>query len=113
MRRCAAVIISGQFPYVIGVDLMSAQQRKRGGPLCYGLTALEVMIERSGGGLASIDCLITPELAGFTYFDSGRFENLLSPGQRAAAARLDTPRAALREPNAAVLPPDMPQSSAR
>lgn len=81
--------------YVIGVDLMQPKLRRRGGPLSYGLTALEVMIERSGGGLDSVDCLITPELAGATYFDCGRFEDLLARGQRAAASQLDTIRAAL------------------
>ena len=109
----AAAVRAMGADYVIGVDLMQPKLRQHGGPLRYGLTALEVMIERSGGGLDSVDCLITPELAGFTYFDGGRFEDLLPLGQRAAAAQLDTLRAALREPAAAVLPPDTPQSSVR
>ena len=93
--------------YVIGVDLMQPKLRKRGGPLGYGVTALEVMIARSGGGPDSVDCLITPELAGFTYFDSGRFEDLLARGQQAAAGQLDKIRAALGAPT------DTPQSSDR
>jgi NTE family protein len=93
--------------YVIGVDLMQPKLRKRGGPLGYGVTALEVMIERSGGGPDSVDCLITPELAGLTYFDSARFEDLLALGQRAAAGQLDKIRAALGAPT------DTPQSNDR
>lgn len=93
--------------YVIGVDLMQPKLRRRGGPLRYGFTAVEVLIERSGGGLNAVDCLITPELAGFTYFDSGRFGDLVGLGQQAAAAQLDTIRAALG------MSVDTPQSSAR
>ncbi len=94
--------------YVIGVDLLQPKLRKRGGPLRYGLTALEVMIERSGGGPDSVDCLITPELAGFTYFDSGRFEDLLARGRQAATDKLDEIRAALQAQTT-----DKPQSSDR
>lgn len=93
--------------YVIGVDLMQPKLRQRGGPLRYGLTALEVMIERSGGGLDSVDCLITPELAGLTYFDTGQFEDLLARGQQAVASQLAALRAALD------LPTDTPQSTDR
>lgn len=94
--------------YVIGVDLMQPKLRKRGGSLRLGLTALEVLIARSGGGLDSVDCLITPELAGHTYFDSGRFEDLVERGRRAAVAQLDTLQAALHESSAAAQPLDTP-----
>lgn len=80
--------------YVIGVDLLVPQLRRRGGPLRYGLEALETLVERSGGGLDAVDCLIRPELAGATYFDFNRFEDLVALGRRAAAAKLDTLRAA-------------------
>jgi NTE family protein len=81
--------------YVIGVDLMQPQLRKRGGPFRYGLAALEVMIEQSGGGTSAVDCLIEPDLAGLSYFNVRQFDDLVSRGQRAAAAQLDTIRAAL------------------
>jgi NTE family protein len=81
--------------YVIGVDLMEPKLRKRGGPFRYGLTALEVMIQRSSGGPDAVDCLIKPDLAGLSYFNVRQFDDLVARGQQAAAAQLDTIRAAL------------------
>lgn len=80
---------------VIGVDLMQPILRRHGGPLRYGLEAIETLVERSGGGLDAVDCLIRPDLAGMTYFDFSRFEDLLARGQRAAEAQLDNIRARL------------------
>lgn len=81
--------------YVIGVDLMQPKLRSHGGPLRYGFEALEVMIEQSGGGTNAVDCLIEPALAGLSYFDVRQFDDLVRRGQQAAAAQLDTLRAAL------------------
>jgi NTE family protein len=81
--------------YVIGVDLMQPQLRKRGGALRYGLAALEVLVERSGGGPSLVDCLIEPELAGASYFSLTQFDDLVARGRRAAEAQLDKILAAL------------------
>jgi NTE family protein len=81
--------------YVIGVDLIQPRLRQRGGPFRYGLAALEVMVERSGGGPDAVDCLITPPLAGMSYVDVNQFDDLVARGRRAAEVQLSTIRAAL------------------
>lgn len=81
--------------YVIGVDLLAPKLRPRGGPLRYGLEAIETLVERSGGGLDAVDCLIRPDLAGYTYFDFNQFEDLVARGRAAAQARLAEVRAAV------------------
>jgi NTE family protein len=82
--------------YVIGVDLMQPELRRRGGPFRYGAGALETLVQRSGGGLDVVDCLIKPELAGVSYFDFSQFDELVDRGRRAAEAQLDTIRAGLQ-----------------
>jgi NTE family protein len=81
--------------YVIGVDLMQPQIRQRGGPFRYGFAALETLVERSGGGLEAVDCLIAPPLAGMSYLRVSQFDDLVARGRHAAEAQLDRIRAAL------------------
>lgn len=81
--------------YVIGVDLLVPKLRPRGGPLRYGLEAIETLVERSGGGPDAVDCLIRPDLAGYTYFDFNQLEDLVTRGRAAAQARLAEVRAAV------------------
>jgi NTE family protein len=84
--------------YVIGVDLVQPKLRRRGGPFRYGLAALEMMVERSGGGPDAVDCLITPPLAGMSYIDVNQLDDLVARGRHAAEAQLSRVRAALNGP---------------
>jgi NTE family protein len=95
--------------YVIGVDLMQPHLRRRGGPLRFGFLALETLIQRSGGGLNSADCLIQPNLAGFNSLMFGRAHYLIEAGERAARQQLHALRAALDLPVPVV---DIPESIA-
>ena len=83
--------------YVIGVDLMHPHLRRRFGPFRFGALALETLVEHSGGGLSSVDCLIRPDLAGFNSLHFSRREYLLQQGERAASAQLAKIRADLAE----------------
>ncbi|CAG0937326.1 putative NTE family protein [Thermoflexales bacterium] len=83
--------------YVIGVDLMQPHLRRRSGPFRFGALALETLIQGSGGGLESVDCLIRPALAGFNSLRFGRAEYLIGQGECAARQQCDTLRSALRE----------------
>ena len=74
---------------------MQPHLRRRVGPFRFGALALETLIERSGGGLDSVDCLIRPELAGFNSLHFSRREYLIEQGRRAARAQLDKIRADL------------------
>ena len=83
--------------YVIGVDLFQPHLRPKLGALSFGLAALENFIRRSGGGLTGADCLITPELAGVSYFNFRRAASLVEAGASAAEAQLPCLRAALAQ----------------
>ena len=52
--------------------------------------ALETLIQRSGGGLDAVDCLITPNLAGFNSLRFGQAEYLIEGGEAAAQQQLET-----------------------
>jgi NTE family protein len=82
--------------FVIGVDLMQPHLRRRLGPFRFGAMALETLIERSGGGLDAVDCLIQPALAGFNSLVFSRAAYLIERGEAAARQRQDTILAALR-----------------
>lgn len=81
--------------YVIGVDLMQPALRVGWGPFGFGFAALETLIRRSSGELDSADCLIVPELAGATYFNFGKRDEMIALGMRAAEAKLPLIRSAL------------------
>jgi NTE family protein len=85
--------------YVIGVDLMQPHLRRRLGPFRFGAMALETLIQRSGGGLDAVDCLIQPTLAGFNSFAFNRAAYLIECGEAAARQQQDTILAALCEPS--------------
>lgn len=91
--------------YVIGVDLMQPQLRRRLGPFRFGTMALETLIQRSGGGPDSVDCLIRPALAGFNSLDFGRAAYLIERGDAAARQQQDAILAALSAPPGFRLPP--------
>ncbi len=99
--------------YVIGVDLMQPHLRRRMGPFRFGAMALETLIQRSGGGLESADCLIQPTLAGFNSLTFSRAAYLIERGEAAARQQQETIRAALSLPSDLHLPlpssvPDTP-----
>ena len=81
--------------YVIAVDICRPLRTRRWGPFGIGLTSLEELVRRSGGGLQSADCVISPELSGFSYLRFSRREELIARGIRAAEAKLPDIRAAL------------------
>ena len=88
--------------YVIGVDLFVGDNTRQRGPLRIGLAALEHLLRRSGGGLAAVDCLISPELQGISYVRFARSVEAAARGARAAEAQLPAMRAALRPARPAV-----------
>ena len=94
--------------YVIGVDLMQPHLRRRMGPFRFGAMALETLIQRSGGGLDAVDCLIQPTLAGFNSLAFSRAAYLIERGEAAARQQQDTILAALRGPSGSRLPPLLP-----
>jgi NTE family protein len=94
--------------YVIGVDLMQPHLRRRMGSFRFGAMALETLIQRSGGGLESADCLIQPTLAGFNSLTFGRAAFLIERGEAAAQQQQETLLAALSEPSGLRLPPPSP-----
>ncbi len=81
--------------YVIGVDIFRPAIRRRLGPLGMGFTALEILVERAGGGIDQADCLIAPKLAGKTYFRFSKKEELYALGWEAAQEKLPEIRSAL------------------
>ncbi len=100
--------------YVIGVDLMQPQLRPRLGPFRFGTMALETLIQRSGGGLDAVDCLIQPALAGFNSLSFSQASYLIERGETAARQQLDAILAALGAPSGLRLPqpspvPDTPE----
>jgi NTE family protein len=94
--------------YVIGVDLMQPHLRRRLGPFRFGAMALETLIQRSGGGLESADCLIQPTLAGFNSLTFGRAAYLIERGEAAARQQQEAIHAALGVPSGCHLPPPLP-----
>lgn len=94
--------------YVIGVDLMQPHLRRRIGPFRFGAMALETLIQRSGGGLESVDCLIQPRLGGFNSLNFGRAAYLIERGEQAARQQQDTILAALSGPSGLRLTPLSP-----
>jgi NTE family protein len=82
---------------VVGVDLFVHLIRRGLGPLAYGFAAVETLIRRSGGGLESADCMITPELAGSLYLSFGNYGELIAKGEAAAEQALPKIRALLQE----------------
>jgi NTE family protein len=81
--------------YVIGVDICRPAHRRRWGPLGVGLGALENLVRRAGGGLTQADCLISPNLAGFSYVRFSQREAMIQRGIEAATDSLPAIQAAL------------------
>jgi NTE family protein len=73
---------------VIGVDICRPALRRRWGPLGMGFTALETLAQRAGGGLEAADCLISPDLSGFSYVRFSQRRELIARGIQAAEQQL-------------------------
>jgi NTE family protein len=74
--------------YVIGVDIFQHAIRRRLGALGYGLAGLELLIQRSGGGMHMADCLISPDLSGATYLRFSQREKMYELGWKAAQSQV-------------------------
>jgi NTE family protein len=74
--------------YVIGVDIFTFELRSYLGPIGYLLAALEILLERAGGGIDEADCLVAPELGGMTYLRFSKRKELYELGRRAALEKL-------------------------
>ena len=81
--------------YVIGVDLMAFSMKRALGPLKYLWGAVEILLQNSGGGASSADCLIQPDLAGKTYLRFAKRRELYELGRQAALDNLAKIRAEL------------------
>lgn len=74
--------------YVIGVDVFKPLIRPRGGFLSHLVNAFEIVLRHAGGGIESADCLIAPDIGGFTYMRFAKREALIELGGLAAESKL-------------------------
>jgi NTE family protein len=74
--------------YVIGVDVFTSALRPRWGPAGMAFTALEILVERAGGGIDEADCLIEPKLKAVSYLSFSKRSELIRLGEEAARAKL-------------------------
>jgi NTE family protein len=82
----ASVVRALGADYVIGVDIMSPDFLRGGGPFGIAFMALEIAIANSGMGRAHSDYFITPQLGGLTYILLSAREVLIEHGREAGAA---------------------------
>jgi NTE family protein len=83
--------------FVIGVDILSSMNVPRFGPLGMGFKAMEILIQRAGGGIDLADCLIRPEIGGFTYLRFSRRDMFIERGRQAALMKIDSILSALND----------------
>ena len=83
--------------YVIGVDVLKPFIRPRGGWVGYLVNAFEIALRHAGGGTKSADCLITPDIGGFTYLRFSKRGELIERGCQAAESKLAEIRQAIFE----------------
>lgn len=81
---------------VIAVDIFQPSFVRRWGPLGRGWTALEILIDRAGGGVEEANFLIQPALAGISYLLFSQWKRLMQLGREAAEVEIPAIRAALR-----------------
>lgn len=81
--------------YVIGIDIFEPSYTRQWGPLGLGLTAIEMLISRAGGGENEADCLIRPELAGATFIRFSKRQKLIESGRVATERAVPGLRMAL------------------
>jgi NTE family protein len=92
------VLYSMGADFVIGVDVFRSAYKRplHLGPLGRGLTAVEILVRKSGNGLKNADCLISPELSGATYVRFSKRPQLIELGRRATIPHLPCIEAQLR-----------------
>lgn len=83
--------------YVIGVDIFEFKMRKYLGPLGYLLAAIEILLERAGGGIEQADCLIAPDLRGKTYVRFSKRAELYELGRQATLEKIDCIRSSISQ----------------
>lgn len=74
--------------YVIGVDIFQPGIRTGLGALGYGIAGLEILIQNTGNGLQSADCLISPDLTRVSYVRFSQWERLIELGAKAAEEKV-------------------------
>ncbi len=74
--------------FVIAVDLFMPGDAHRWGPLGMGAAALETLIRTSGGGIRQADCLIMPDISGFSYLRFSQSHAFIELGKAAARRAL-------------------------
>lgn len=82
--------------YVIGVSIFGLQLRQARGALSRGLAAVESAVRWAGGGLRLADCLIEPDIAGYSYVRFRYRKELIALGEAAAAAKISEIKRALQ-----------------
>ena len=83
--------------YVIGVDVFKPLIRPYGGFVSYLVNAFEIVLRHAGGGMESADCLISPNIEGFTYLRFGKRKELIELGAQAAESKLSKIQRAIFE----------------
>jgi NTE family protein len=81
--------------YVIGVDVFKPLIRPYWGFFSHLINAFEIVLRHSGGGLESADCLISPNIAGFTYMRFAKRDALIEIGRQAAESKIQEIKKAL------------------
>ncbi len=79
--------------FVIGVDIFTPAIRPRLGALGMGFNALEILLQKAGGGTRDADLLINPGLGGKSYLRFSTREKLFLAGAQATSEKVE----ALRE----------------
>jgi len=75
--------------YVIGVDVFRPLIRPRWGFISHLVNAFEIVLRHAGGGIESADCLISPNIAGFTYLRFAKRNELIELGRQAAESKVE------------------------
>lgn len=81
--------------YVIGVDVFKPLIRPRWGFISHLVNAFEIVLRHAGGGMDSADCLISPDIGGFTYLRFAKRNQLIELGRQAAESKLPEIKQAL------------------
>jgi NTE family protein len=74
--------------YVIGVDVFKPLIRPRWGFISHLINAFEIVLRHAGGGMERADCLISPDIGGFTYLRFRKRKDLIELGAQAAESKL-------------------------
>ncbi len=74
--------------YVIGVDVFKPLIRPYWGFLSQIINAFEIVLRHAGGGMESANCLISPDIGGFTYLRFSKRDELIELGRQAAESKL-------------------------